>query len=73
MSVELQRLNTSKVANVGVKAKVWPASSTVAWCGCRERRRWVLEKHKPRRGRCMLLYFDRDPDQDHECTSEEAA
>jgi hypothetical protein len=24
MSVELQRLNTSKVASVGVKAKVWP-------------------------------------------------
>ena len=24
MSVKLQRLNTSKVANVGVKAKVWP-------------------------------------------------
>ena len=32
MSVKLQRLNTSKVANVGAKAKVWPD----------EQYRWVV-------------------------------
>ena len=76
MSVELQRLNTSKVANVGVKAKVWPDEQhlCVVWLSGAE----VVGSGKNRcreegGGKCIGLYFERDPDQDHACTSKEAA
>jgi hypothetical protein len=50
MSVKLQRLNTSKVANVGGKAKVWPDEQyrgvcVAVWSG----RWWVLEKAEAER------------------------
>ena len=75
MSVELQRLNTSKVASVGVKAKVWPDKQHrfVVWLFGAE----AVGSGKSRsrdeggRGECIRLYYERDPGQDHVCISKE--
>jgi hypothetical protein len=68
MSVKLQRLNTSKVVNVGVKAKVWPDEQCrrVVWLsGSGVGGFWKMWKPRRGRGDRILLYFDRDPDQVH--------
>jgi hypothetical protein len=60
----MQRLKTSKVANVGRKARVWPDKQCLGavW---RLRGGGFWNGQKPRRGRgiCIGLYFGRDPDQ----------